>query len=57
MTWLTTYKFKVSYSQHHIMNTASEAMRSDLHNETFSETKKSHLTKKQPQGKDSKSNS
>lgn len=34
-----TYKFQSSYLQHHIMNTASEAMMSDLHSETSSETK------------------
>lgn len=31
--------FNVSYLQHHITNTASEAMKSNLHNETFSEKK------------------
>lgn len=31
--------FNVSYLQHHIRNTASEAMKSNLHNETFSEKK------------------
>lgn len=39
-------KFKVSYLQHHIRNTASEAMKSNLHSETFSENRKKKSLKR-----------
>lgn len=39
-------KFKVGYLQHHIRNTASEAMKSNLHNGTFSENRKKKSLKK-----------